>query len=159
MLLRATFLPRTNWPSVTLTAFFFFFAIMFGYGMGGAATTPRWAMLSVFLPLWLMFQQERMVWTAGHVVGAAFLTYATLSMSWVTVPIQSVDVLWKYWLLGAAFVIGSRTDNPRPIYAGLGLGFCVNSAFVIALYFYVWRGIVQIDAPSSSFIKRNYLNR
>lgn len=147
---------RPNAPGLCLGAFAFLLTVLFVPWISGAATTPRWALLSLATPLFLIFVPGRTTWTFAHLFGAVFLGWAAVTLTWTSGGYEGADVLWKLCLFAALFVCGSRLSSLQPILIGAGLGFAVNSAIVLLQ----WAELVQmpeVQCCAALFVNPNYL--
>lgn len=117
----------------------------------GAATTPRWALAAVVLPL--LLRKGRVEFTAAHLFGLLFVAYAAASVLWAPHKWEAIDTLLKLIVLAEAFVLGSQADDIRPIVAGAALGLGVSSAIILL-------GIPvpqTSDYPAGLFVNSNAL--
>lgn len=117
----------------------------------GAATTPRWALAAVVLPL--LMRRERIEFTAAHLFGLLFVAYAAASVLWSPQKWEALDALLKLIVLAEAFVLGSQMKDIRPIVAGAALGLGVSSAIILL-------GIQMpqtSDYPAGLFVNSNAL--
>jgi hypothetical protein len=120
----------------------------------GFATTPRWAVLSVAVPL--MCVNLRVRPTVGHVFGGAFLAWTTLSLAWSINFADGVNELWKWMLLAGAFCVGAETDDLAGFWRGVGLAVAVCAAVVVAqLLGYSF--VPQMAPPAGLFGNRIFL--
>lgn len=131
-----------------LFAVSFLVAIAFVPGISGASNSPRWAVLSVCLPLLIL--PARL--TQGHLFGGAFLLWATISVTWSA----GYDALWHWYLLGMAFWIGSATEDLSPVFRGLGYGL-VPSVILAIPQSFDWSPVAQTYAPAGLFMNKNFL--
>lgn len=114
-----------------LGALSFLFVILFIPGMAGAATAPRWAFLSLVVPVVLLFVRAGAL-TAASLCGLGFVAYYFVSTLWAPVFVEAIGVLWKVWLLAGLFIIGSRLKDLKPVFIGAGLALTINSAITVA---------------------------
>lgn len=117
-----------------IAAAFFALAVLFVPGIAGAATTPRWALAAVVLPL--LIPAGRMRFTSAHLFGLLFLGYAAISITW-SHHWDGLHALIQLVVIAEAFVLGSRLDDLRPAIIGCGLGIWVSSLVIL----------VGIDVP------------
>jgi hypothetical protein len=110
--------------------------VVFWPSISGAGTAPRWALLSVFVPMLIFFVTiEGKNRFLPFILPAAFLAYATVSLAWTPSIYEGLDALWKLYLLAGLFLIGASLDDLRPVWIGAALGIAVNSVFVVAQLF------------------------
>lgn len=117
----------------------------------GAATTPRWALAAIVLPL--LMRRSGALFTAAHLFGLLFVAYAAASVLWSPQQWEAIDALLKLIVLAEAFVLGSQLRDIRPIVAGAALGLGVSSA-VILLGIQVPQ---TSDYPAGLFVNSNAL--
>jgi O-antigen ligase len=130
--------------------FGFVLTALFVPDWSGAATTPRWTLAAVVLPLLL---RDRIKFTAAHMFGLLFIAYAASSVLWSPQKWEAIDALLKLIVLAEAFVLGSQMDDIRPIVAGAALGLGVSSAIILL-------GIPvpqTSDYPAGLFVNSNAL--
>ena len=110
------------------------FAVASAYlpGISNAANAPRWAIMSVVVPifLWVLRRPLASSLDYGHALGAALLIWAALSMWWTPSRWDGADALWHWLLLGGVFGLFAQIDDMRPVYIGFGLGVCASSALM-----------------------------
>jgi hypothetical protein len=112
--------------------------------IGGAATTPRWGLLAVALPLVLLFGDWRRpigggkqhlsavpMITAGHIWGALFLVWSAVSISWTPNRLDGTGEWIKLLVLALAFVHGSRLTDIRSVIVGMGFGLIPSSLLIV----------------------------
>lgn len=117
----------------------------------GAATTPRWALAAVVIPL--LMRRNGAPFTAAHLFGLLFVAYAAASVLWAPHKWEALDALLKLIVLAEAFVLGSQMRDIRPVVAGSALGIGVSSA-VIVLGIHVPQ---TSDYPAGLFVNSNAL--
>lgn len=134
----------------------FVLAVLMVPGFPGTATSPRWALLSVALPL--MFALPRRLQVA-HSLMVIFIGWGAVTLLWTANPYEGVDHLWKFFVLGLAFIIASDRADLRGLFIGLSVGMGLNSALVIAQYHFgaAWVPQLAPDIPSGFFLNRNFV--
>jgi O-antigen ligase len=133
--------------------------VLFGFALtalfvpdwSGAATTPRWALAAVVLPL--LMRRNGAPFTAAHMFGLLFVAYAAASVLWAPHKWEALDALLKLIVLAEAFVLGSQMNDVRPVVSGAALGLGVSSA-VIVLGIQVPQ---TSDYPAGLFVNSNAL--
>lgn len=131
--------------------FGFVLTALFVPDWSGAATTPRWALAAVVLPL--LLRKDGIRFTAAHLFGLLFVAYAAASVLWAPQKWEAIDALLKLVVLAEAFVLGSQMKDIRPVVAGAALGLGVSSA-VILLGIQVPQ---TSDYPAGLFVNSNAL--
>jgi hypothetical protein len=98
-------------------------------GITGAAIPTGWAAMSFALP-WVMLKDVKM--TSAHYLGLVFIAYAAASLAWTTSPLDGVDELWHWAVIGLAFMWGSRQVLLTPFWKGLAIGCGISSAVALS---------------------------
>jgi O-antigen ligase len=145
----------------------------FGFGLAvaycpfihGAPTTPRWLLLAAVVPISLivaLLVGRTIKITAAHIVGAAFIGWACLSLAWSSSSYDSIGALWELLLLAGCFALGSLIDDLSPFFAGAAIGLGISSALVLIDVATGWRiediaGSVAPTPLSALFGNKNYL--
>lgn len=145
---------RPTAPGEILGAFAFLLTVTFVPWFADAATLPRWALLSVGVPILLLNAPIRP--TIAHLLGGLVIAWAALSLCWTPLIYDGLNELWKLTLMGGLFCLGANLPSLRPVLIGLGLGFAVNSGFSIAQEF-GWEGVSQAVVPGGLFSNHNLL--
>ncbi len=133
----------------------FLLSIAYWPGISGGSTTPRWALLSVFIPFLLMF--HRVPLTVGHLCGIFFLGYAGISIAWAPYLQFALNAYWQLILMAGAFAIGSSLTSLRSVLIALGLGFAVNGMFVIMQGIW-WNPWHYLETPGNPNIVGSFIN-
>lgn len=120
----------------------------------GFATTPRWAVLSVAVPLMCVGLRVRP--TVGHVLGAVFLAWAAIGLAWSPNLPDALNELWKWLLLAGAFCIGAETEDLAGFWKAVGLAVAVSAA-VVAVQLAGTSFVPQMAPPSGLFGNRIFL--
>lgn len=122
--------------------------------ISGAATTPKWALLSIFVPI-LWPRGIPLTW--GHLTVLALLFWAAVSVLWSPEELHSVPALWTFVLLAGIFFIGSDMEDIGPVFVGLSLGLSLSSVAAVAQQFFHWHGVFQNSIPAGLFVNRNMM--
>jgi len=120
-----------------------------------AAVAPRWAVLSVGVPVLLWSVRPQLLSPAG-VIGAAFLSWAALSLAWTPVFWYGAGALWQWLLLAGLFVIGAELRTLRPVWIAAGLGMSVSGAIALAQLL-GWQEVPSVNVPAGLFANRNVM--
>lgn len=102
-------------------------------GVIGAYVATQWPVLSIALPVAVMYQ--RGIMTPLHWAGLVFVAYAFAHLH--SVPIFA-DGVWGIWILSImalSFWLGSTLSNLRDLYRGLAIGAAVSSLVGVAQWF------------------------
>lgn len=132
-----------------MTALGFLITALFFPGLSGAATAPRWAFLSIAIPL--LFPNNVRITTA-HVLLCCFIGWAALSLAWSPLYLDASLQLWFLILFAGAFCIGSELPDLRKLFIGAAMGMTLSSAAAIAQVFFNYKGIAQYAIPGGLFI-------
>jgi O-antigen ligase len=132
----------------------FLVAALFVPGLSGAATTPRWALLSIVVPFLL---PKRVVLTPGHWAVFLLLLWCACSLTWTADPYGGTRSLWHLVLFAGLFCAGAAMTTLRPVYIGMALGLGLSSAAAIAQYGFGWNGVDQYNMPGGLFINPNFM--
>lgn len=127
--------------------------VLFWPGIMGAATAPRWAFLSVAVPL-LAFGLGKIRITAGHLCGALFILWSAVTLLWSPV-LDGYSDLWKLILLGFVFCLAGQMKDMRPFFVALGIGAAINCAVIVPQAF-GWQGLPQNSHPGGLFLNSNW---
>lgn len=120
----------TERAAPTVGALFFLLMVAYWPSISGAGTAPRWALLSVGVPMLIFFASNEV--PKISTVAAAFLAYATASLFWTPSIYEGLDALWKLYLLAGLFLIGAKIEDLTVIWVGAAVGIAFNAPFVIA---------------------------
>lgn len=130
----------------------FLLAICYVPYWAAAATVPRWAFLSLVLPVVMVFRDV-------EVPVAAFLLVIGLVL---TVPFapntsEAFYVWWLYLLYVLTFYIGRSLDDLRPVFVGAALGLWVNSLVVAGQYFRIFDPLLFRGGSNYAALFGNYI--
>lgn len=114
------------WGSV----FGFLLTAIYVPGMSGTATTPKWALLAVGLPLFLFWRPIRV--TLPLLVMAALLAWSAVSLAWTPNRYDGLAELIQYAILFQAFLLGSAEEDLGPIFRGMACGLVLSSLVLFA---------------------------
>ncbi len=129
----------------------FFTTVLFVQGIPGPATVPRWALLFLIVPILWYRHPGRTTW--GHVLGASFLAWAALSLTWT---FNFYDGVRGALILGLlALVFCAAPLSLRRVYGAMAIGLAVNSAAVVAQV-YGWAVLSQGVVPGGLFFNKNF---
>lgn len=113
---------------------FLAFAVVAAYwpGIPGSALSPRWALLSIIVPLTLLLVRRGASLNAPAAwVGTSLLAYAALSLFWTTSLPDGLNAFWHLSLLAGLGVIGARLASLDRIFLGAALGMGVTSGIIV----------------------------
>lgn len=94
------------------------------------ATTPKWALLAVALPVMVSLSSPNH-FSRLHLIGAGFLAWCVLSLTWTSNLWDGFGLGIHLIILSLAFVLGSRSESLAAIFKGLALGLTVSSLLVV----------------------------
>ena len=99
-------------------------------GISGAATTPRWGLLAIGIPL-LLLNRGGGKFTLVHLFGALFLAWSAVSIAWSPNQLDSFNQLILWVILAQAFVYGSQLEDLSPTFRGMAYGLLLSSVVII----------------------------
>jgi hypothetical protein len=135
----------------------FTLGILYLPGMAAPATAPRWALLSVGVPL-LLWQGKALpgLWSKAHSLGLGLLLWAALSLLWASSTEAWAEAMWWMGLLAGAFVLGAKEEDLGPSFVGLSLGLCASVALALGQNL-GWSPVAEVASPGGLFLNRNIL--
>lgn len=104
----------------------------------GMLIITGWSVLSLVLPFFLT---QRIQMRLPHLLGVAFLAYATLALVWAPVWQQGIWDLWLLFILAGCWLLGATRDCSK-LYLGIACGIGVSTALAIPQSF-GWGGIFE----------------
>lgn len=116
---------------ITWISLWFAFAVCYWNGISGAATSTRWAFLSVLLPILLILNFKRVSFTTLHLIGLLFIGWSILSLLWSSNVYDGIDSLIKLIIIAQVFLLGTYLTSLRDVFIGLGLGITVSSLYLL----------------------------
>lgn len=131
----------------------FVFSVIYSPGIASAATTPKWAFLSIAVPVAILLRRTSKV-TLAHVLIASLVLYAIVSLAWTTVFFDGINVTWKLILFTGLVWIGAEVKSIRSMLVGASLALWINSIVVIAQV-HGWHGIPEVVSPGGLFLNKN----
>lgn len=123
--------------------------LAFWSGLDHAASTPKWALLSVALPILLFNTKPKF-----SLLGLLFLAWVLITVLWGP-PIDSLERAWRFTVLGLAFLLGT-TGNYRTAVYGFSLGLLINSGVLVAQRL-GWDFLPQANDPGALFFNGTFL--
>lgn len=123
-------------------------------GIPSFAVAPRWAVISVSLPVALWYVRVRP--TPAHWLGLALVAYAAASLWWTPVIWDGLQGLWFLLLWGAAFCLGAEREEMGDVYAGVALGL-VPSAVLAVFQINNVSPVLQLVGPAGLFGNKNFM--
>ncbi len=117
-------------------------------GFPSGALVGRWGLLALAAAT-LMFKMElpRAAWI--------FLAYLAVMAWWGPVWYEAVNLYIHAAFFVVLYCYAAKMEDLRRIAIGVGLGFAVNSAVVIAQYFIDWSFVPTITPASGLYFNRN----
>jgi len=129
----------------------FFVTVLFVQGIPGPATTPRWALLMLVMPILWYRSPNRL--TVAHLLGACFLAWAAFSLSWTFNFYDGLRAMLLFGLLSLVFCAAPL--SLRSVYGAMAIGLAVNSAVSVAQV-YGWGVLSQAAIPGGLFFNKNF---
>ena len=111
--------------------FGFLLAVAFDPTIYQGATSPRWVLLFVALPILVYIYHERSVFTVTHLIGSAFILWSVLSFAWSPNRLDAIYELIQMWVIVQAFIYGSYLKSLEKTFVGMALGIIVSVIIVI----------------------------
>lgn len=131
-------------------------AVLFVPWISGAATTPRWALLSIGVPILMsIFSTYRLV-TKIDMLGLAFIGWCAVTLAWSPGPYEGIQNLWELLLIAGLFCLGARLPDLRPVVIGFGLGIAVNSGFLL-FQMAGFHPVAAVQCCAGLFVNPNFL--
>jgi hypothetical protein len=139
--------------------FLFGLAVTAAYwpGISGAATSPRWIIAAVVLPIAAVHLPGPHRLTLAHVLGGAFVAWACASFIWSDYPDDTFGALFLLLVLTAAFQVGAALEPAQmhKLWFGAAAGLIVSD-FVAFAQLAGWEGPLAANVPAGLFINRNF---
>jgi len=110
--------------------FGFLLAVCFNPDIYAAATTPRWALLAVSLPILIAIKPPSHL-TMLHLLGLLFLGWSALSLLWTQNLGDGFGSLVQLVIIAMSFTYGARTSLEET-FKGLAIGIALSSIIVIS---------------------------
>lgn len=129
----------------------FFTTILFIPGIPSPAAVPRWALLMLIVPI-LWYRHPNRI-TVGHLLGACFLAWAALSLTWTFNSYDGARAALLFGLL--ALVFCAAPLSLRRAYMAMAVGLTINSVVVIAQV-RGWDVLSQGSVPGGLFFNKNF---
>lgn len=123
-----------------------------------AANTPRWAVLSIGIPLLLLVYRKTTADVAilSLVNIVALLGFSALSLLWARSWLDGANALWLLLVLCCAWLLGAKATTLWPVYQGLGLGINVSALIAFAQIF-GYTGIPEANPVAGLFVNSDFL--
>lgn len=115
---------------------------------------PRWAVLSILVPL--MFARTPLRLNVAMMLTAGLAIYAGASLLWTPVLYDGLYWLWHLLLFLAVFVIASEIENMRPVYIALMIGVGLSGFVALAMQL----GLIGFPAATLAaglFVNQNFM--
>jgi hypothetical protein len=139
--------------------FLFGLAVTAAYwpGISGAATSPRWIIAAVVLPIAALHLPGPHRLTLAHAMGGAFVAWACASFIWSDYPDDTFGALFLLLVLTAAFQVGEALERKdmTNLWFGAAAGLFVSDAVAFA-QLAGWEGPLAANVPAGLFINRNF---
>lgn len=110
-------------------------------GISGMATTPRWVVVMIGLPL-LLFFGERIRWRALYLPGLALVAWLAVTGGLAAHPPAAVEPLIFLVMGAGAFALGTTLGDTKPLVLGAAVGLTISSLVAVAQ----WLGVSPIEA-------------
>lgn len=157
-----------KWRDQALLWGSFLLGVLYVPGILAPATSPRWVLLAIAVPVALLGHRNRLRWTLGHGLGLAFLLWTSLSILWAPQTEEAFGELFNWMLLASIFSLGAARPSIRPAFLGLlGAMWAQSSIAAMQLVGMVpdpsplqlldLNSIVQAAPPAGLLLNRNFL--
>jgi len=121
---------RLRWQESVAFLFGLLVCGAFWPGIAGMAVSPRWAALSILVPIWLLMMTGQKTSHTIHTqlsiislaLGLSFFVYATLSLRWTASQLDGIQEWWQLLTLAGCAFIGYRTANTPNIQSKIWTG-------------------------------------
>lgn len=134
--------------------------VAYAPGLYGAATTLRWSLLWVALPLIMACVPSlRRTWIgiAAMLSVVVFGVYVFTSLIWSSFPLDGIYEMFCLITLMACVRLGSSLESTSLLFRGAAFGIGINSAVAIAQYL-GYRPVIQLfPSPAGLFMNGNML--
>lgn len=94
---------------------------------------PKWAALSILIPLILTLCTVNRCWTASIpfilivALGLIFILWAAISLMWTSAGFDGLTEFWKWTLILGSCAIGAAFHDLKPLFIGAGAGLAISS--------------------------------
>lgn len=136
---------RVGAKNIVLGSYSFFLSICYVPFFYGGSTNVRWIYLALTTPL-LVLLSKLNKFTILHLTGLLFFTWSIVTVLWSFNQYDSIDRLIQLLILTQVFVLGSRLESLKEIFAGLALGLGFSS---LAVYY--------LNIPGGLYVNPNML--
>ena len=133
----------------------FLVATLFWPFVAAASTTPRWAMLSIAVPLLFHMKHLRNTLDYQCLPLGLFLLWCGASLLWSP---DGLSTFWEFLVLGAIVTIGCDLDEKdyRKVVLWFSIGVAISGLLAVPQTF-GWTGIEQAEPPAGLFMNKNFL--
>lgn len=118
------------------------------------ATSLRWAVLALGLPLLLCFVKVH--WTWAHTALAAFVGWCAWSAYQSPYVFDAIGTFGTLLAFAGAFLLGAEQHDSKKVVIGLSAGVAVNACVALAQYL-GWQPWGEFAGPAGLFSNRNML--
>lgn len=123
---------RVGAKNIVLGSYSFFLSICFVPFFYGGSTNVRWIYLALTTPFFVLLSKLNK-FTILHLIGLLFFIWSIITVLWSFNQYDSVNQLFNLLVLTQVFVLGSRLESLKEIFAGLALGLGFSSFAVYYL--------------------------
>ena len=116
-----------------------------------AATVLRWAFAGITIPLVMMYRPAPN-FGAGHCLFGLWLLYASCSLLWSPILVDSIPSVFYLGLMFAVFCLNDGNDEA--VWRWFRYG-AVLSCLVVGAQALGWQGLPQSSAPGGLFMNKN----
>lgn len=138
---------------MTLAVVAFLVAVAYVPGVPSSSLVGRWDVLLVGGAI-LMFR-TRVVMTASHWMGLAFLAWCAAGLYWSYSPLDTLGALLHLVALAVVFCVAAETPSVEGVLSAYAAGIAVSAAFAL-VQFAGWQPVMNIsDHPVGLFLSKN----
>lgn len=148
---------RRTYHAADVVPFVFAFtlAIAFDPFTYTGATTPRWALMAIALPLLCGFASPNH-FSLPKLIGAVFVAWAATSLIWTANGYDGAGTIALVMIIAMAFCYGARLQSLSPVLCGLAGGVAISSLILLIPALHAIPSIVQVY-PHGLMGNRNML--
>lgn len=138
----------------SLPIFAFLVMVAFWPGWEGGAIAPRWELLAIGGPIFLLATRIEM--TPVHWLGIALLAWCALTLQWTPAIVLGIGELARVFILIAIFCVAAEVEDMRRTYIAIGIGVSISGLLAAAQVF-GFEFVPQSAPPAGLFANRNFL--
>lgn len=118
------------------------------------AVSPKWSLMALSALLLFMVRPRL---SSAHWIGAAFIAWSAVTLSWAVSPYDGIGWLIKMMILWCVFLIASSGIDLRRTWVALGVGVGVSGVMALIEVVGIGRLAPAAIGPAGLFGNKNYL--